>query len=287
MPDSTGFLCGSIMSNNASDYPGHLFVVCLVAVVVGVVALPLSICDELLARQFRNEGIVVDATIHDGRQFGMLRGPRHCSLDVSFFTREPADGSILGDYVSASIGRLISGRLYRKALHDKTMRVSYLKSTPEKNVVLTDSTLRANLPWLSRIEFSLGLIVFGSVGFWVRTRRRRAPSATTPGPADCVVTFDDDFVRCRRPGGSEESVRWSHLECVIVQTTEAGPAAEDVFLILAERDRGCVVPQTAMGTEVLLARLQELPGFDNQAYIDAMGTTSEAKFECWRRSASE
>jgi hypothetical protein len=92
------------MSNNASDYPGHLFVVCLVAVVVGVVALPLSICDELLARQFRNEGIVVDATIHDGRQFGMLRG-----LDIAHWMSASLRGSPLMDRYWAITSRRALG----------------------------------------------------------------------------------------------------------------------------------------------------------------------------------
>jgi hypothetical protein len=33
----------------------------------------------------------------------------------------------------------------------------------------------------------------------------------------------------------------------------------------------------------LLQALQKLPGFDHQAVIAAMGSTSNAKFVCWRK----
>ena len=34
----------------------------------------------------------------------------------------------------------------------------------------------------------------------------------------------------------------------------------------------------------LLSRLQQLPGFDNEAVIKAMGSTNNAKFLCWKRT---
>jgi hypothetical protein len=94
-------------------------------------------------------------------------------------------------------------------------------------------------------------------------------------------------VRCERPDGRVESVAWNDLEAVIVETTDEGPWAADVFWILARTNMamGCVIPQGATGEKALLERLQKLPGFDNKALIQAMGSTSNAKFLCWKKSA--
>jgi len=35
----------------------------------------------------------------------------------------------------------------------------------------------------------------------------------------------------------------------------------------------------------LLVRLQQLPGFNNEAVIKAMGSTTHNKFVCWKRTS--
>ena len=74
------------------------------------------------------------------------------------------------------------------------------------------------------------------------------------------------------------------LQEVIVQTTADGPFQTDVFWLLVGNESGCVVPTGSIGEDKLLKRLQELPDFDNQAVIDAMGNTDEKRFLCWRKS---
>lgn len=103
-----------------------------------------------------------------------------------------------------------------------------------------------------------------------------------PAPA---LRVDDAGVRRRFPDGREESVSWSDLQSVEIRTTSEGPFAEDVFFFLVERDgRSCEVPQgEAMETDLVM-RLQELPGFDSEAVIAAMGSTDDARFHCWRRA---
>lgn len=105
------------------------------------------------------------------------------------------------------------------------------------------------------------------------------------GPEREQVTFDDEGVTRRMADGSTESVRWDELEEVFILTTDEGPFVEDVFWMLArgEGKGGCAVPQGAEGSDQLLERLQQLPGFDNDAVIAAMMSTSNAKFVCWRR----
>lgn len=102
----------------------------------------------------------------------------------------------------------------------------------------------------------------------------------------CTVSFDDDSVVCQRPNGLVERVRWSDLQVVFIQTTEAGPAVDDVFWVLGGGDSGCVVPSESIGMSKLLERLQQLPGFDNNAVISAMTCAENREFICWKRTTS-
>ncbi|WP_083410098.1 hypothetical protein [Mycolicibacterium rutilum] len=77
-------------------------------------------------------------------------------------------------------------------------------------------------------------------------------------------------------------VRWDALTEVSLRTTDRGPAEEDVFFVFAYADG----PSTAIGlgdSEELLPRLQRLPGFDNEAFVQAMGHSSDGVFVLWRR----
>ena len=93
------------------------------------------------------------------------------------------------------------------------------------------------------------------------------------------VAFDDDGVRRTLPDGRTESVSWTDLAEVRILTTSDGPAAEDVFFVLAGADlkSGCVIAQGDL-PDGLLDRLFSLPGFDHNKVSEAMGTATEAQF---------
>lgn len=100
------------------------------------------------------------------------------------------------------------------------------------------------------------------------------------------VGCDDEGVTLHRPEGPER-LAWSELAEVEIVTTDDGPFADDVFWVLHGGGKGLVVPQTAAGTDALLERLQALPGFRNEAVIQAMGSDGPGRFLCWRRPQSE
>ena len=104
-------------------------------------------------------------------------------------------------------------------------------------------------------------------------------------PQVSSVQFTDDAITHVRPGGKVETLRWDQLEEVGIVTTGDGPFAEDVFWMLLGPDRrtGCAIPASVTGMESLLSRLQRLPIFDNEALICAMGSTTNARFPCWKR----
>jgi hypothetical protein len=104
---------------------------------------------------------------------------------------------------------------------------------------------------------------------------------------EASVAFDERGVTCHRPDGTNEEITWDELTAVEIVTTDAGPFVEDVFWVLHGSERGCVVPQEADCFKQLLERLQKLPGFNNQAVIDAMCCTSNARFPAWQRAGAK
>jgi len=101
---------------------------------------------------------------------------------------------------------------------------------------------------------------------------------------DWVVEFDDREIKCRQPNGEIQSVRWDQLESVVLQNTDEGPFAPDIFWVLIGSEGGCVVPQGAVGEEELASRLQELPGFDDNAAIASATCADNQDFLCWKKA---
>jgi hypothetical protein len=102
-----------------------------------------------------------------------------------------------------------------------------------------------------------------------------------------TVSFDDTGVTRFTADGKVEFIAWSELQEVGVVTTDEGPFVEDVyFMLIGPENTGCVVPQCSEGSQTLVERLLQLPGFDEPLFIKAMGSTSNRKFVCWRRPAT-
>lgn len=114
----------------------------------------------------------------------------------------------------------------------------------------------------------------------LRTLLKREPLCPERG---FVVTFDDHAVRCDHPGGKSQTAPWAEIATVVIETNDTGPWGCDVWWVLLGRDAQslCTIPQGATGEEELLARLQALPGFDNEALISAMSCCENDWFVCW------
>jgi hypothetical protein len=103
-----------------------------------------------------------------------------------------------------------------------------------------------------------------------------------------MIEIDDHGVRRRLADGTVEQVAWDDLVEVSVLTTSNRSLGEDVFFRLEAGDgRGCVIPRGAPESGAFLERLQRLPGFDNKALIQAMGSIVEARSICWRRGPND
>jgi hypothetical protein len=85
--------------------------------------------------------------------------------------------------------------------------------------------------------------------------------------------------RAAQPADSQHGVRWEALAEVALMTTSGGPFEEDVFFVLTY-DGGSNSAIPLGEAEELLQRLQELPGFDNETFIRAMGSVRKAFRGC-------
>lgn len=97
-----------------------------------------------------------------------------------------------------------------------------------------------------------------------------------------AVTVDDTGVRRTLADGSVESVTWEELKSVVIRVIPEGPWSEDVFLMLAGTDgTGTAVPSGDPAADALIERLQTLPGFDNERFIEAMTTDADEAYVVW------
>ena len=123
--------------------------------------------------------------------------------------------------------------------------------------------------------------------------RRLFARHVTPGPPgerkplypEClyIVTVTDEDVTVTNPQGQSRRLAWDEIEAVSILTNSLGPLVADVFFILTSPSFHLSIPQGATGDDKLLERLQKLPGFNNQALIDAMCSTDDHLFHCWSR----
>lgn len=129
--------------------------------------------------------------------------------------------------------------------------------------------------------FALAGLVFGLV--FVRSFRPASEDDAEPGVR---VSFTDSTVTAMYGHGETRSMSWAALSKVGITTTDEGPVLEDVFWGLHAGDEVKVVyPGSAVGAQELLAAMQErLHGFDNDALIRAMGSSSHAQFVVWARA---
>ena len=95
------------------------------------------------------------------------------------------------------------------------------------------------------------------------------------------VWFDKEHAWVHWPSKEPESIKWDSLIGVAVETTDQGPFVEDVYWLLASKEKVISYPSEASGSEEMLKRLQEIPTFNNERLIEAMTCTDNQTFILW------
>jgi hypothetical protein len=104
-------------------------------------------------------------------------------------------------------------------------------------------------------------------------------------PPSVRVAIGERGMCCTWPDGTRQAVGWEDLLAVYIETTDTGPFEEDTFWVLRGNRGSCRVPHSADANGVLLERVQQLPGFKNEAVIAAMSSPTRASFTCWQRAS--
>jgi len=149
---------------------------------------------------------------------------------------------------------------------------------------------------LEMLFWSAVLAVLVGTLFYVLRRTRSGRNAAlrpdTPCPEgkglypEClfVVRIFDGDVSVKAPDGAETRISLAQVGEIAVETNDSGPGGADVWWRFFDADGRaiCRFPGGATGESAALRVFQTLPGFDNDALIEAMGSTSNRRFVVYR-----
>jgi hypothetical protein len=96
-----------------------------------------------------------------------------------------------------------------------------------------------------------------------------------------AFAVDESGITTLTSEGLSEQFPWKDVRQIVIVTTDQGPWSEDIFFVVEGIDGHVVVPHEKAVKLGLLHYLQKLPGFDNEAVIQAMSCTENNSFLCW------
>jgi len=70
---------------------------------------------------------------------------------------------------------------------------------------------------------------------------------------------------------------------IAVVTTDEGPFADDVFVVLKSDQSEMKIPQEAENFDSLFDVFKKFEGFNYEAFIEAMSSTENERFVCWQK----
>ncbi|MBN2496853.1 MAG: hypothetical protein JXR96_19840 [Deltaproteobacteria bacterium] len=113
-------------------------------------------------------------------------------------------------------------------------------------------------------------------------RSRLGPELELREPRAHRVRVEAGQVISERPDHSTERVRMSDLQRVEIQTFRS-MGIQPLWVLTGLGDAKVVLPMGLDGETELLVKLQQLPGFDDEALVEAVSSTADETFVCWQR----
>lgn len=100
------------------------------------------------------------------------------------------------------------------------------------------------------------------------------------------VEADSDAITLHEAPNKVERLPWGALSMVIIETNAFGPIIDDLhWILVGQKPEQCWrIANGSTGIGTLLGRLQQLPGFDNDAVIDAMSSIDDSRVLVWQRA---
>lgn len=141
-------------------------------------------------------------------------------------------------------------------------------------------------------NLAFAFVVLGLLWFWRWRTRWRLESAATkasePVPARGARVLVDATGIALDAGGPPQRLAWDRIQRVHIESVAGGLDTDQVQWVLTPAGGSAAlrVAQTAPGADAMIARLQQLPGFQYESMIQSMITTDATEFLVWERSAS-
>lgn len=102
-----------------------------------------------------------------------------------------------------------------------------------------------------------------------------------------TVEADAERIAVVDPQGGLKILPRDALSRIVIETYDSGPFADDAWWLLLREDGtvGLKFPQSADGEHDVVEDFLNLPGFNYEAMVTAMGSTEQGFFPVWRRGA--
>lgn len=96
-----------------------------------------------------------------------------------------------------------------------------------------------------------------------------------------LESFPDDGIKGEGWDDFDGQVRYADVRRITIVTTDQGPFLPDFFWVFETAGHRYFVEQEDPLSQLLLVHLQKLPGFDNEAVIQASSSMHNAEFLVW------
>jgi hypothetical protein len=104
------------------------------------------------------------------------------------------------------------------------------------------------------------------------------------GRGQCLVEVTQTEIFVTEPNGLTSRMKIEEIAEISIVTDDSAPWNEDVWWVIAHQaGHSLLYPNGAIGEQDELERFNKLPNFDDKTVITAMGSTSVARFVCWKR----
>jgi hypothetical protein len=117
------------------------------------------------------------------------------------------------------------------------------------------------------------------VAMWLASLRAKY-SSRVPFERDVVVSTSDFGITAEYPTGTVQTIGWTSISRIAVETNDSGPWGADVWWCLEGLSSSCTFPQGATGEASAIDEIhRRFPGFE----IRGMNSTSNNRFVCWEK----
>ncbi|MDC7682588.1 hypothetical protein PQU92_04835 [Asticcacaulis sp. BYS171W] len=130
-----------------------------------------------------------------------------------------------------------------------------------------------NWDWLALIGVGLAVVFLVAM---VRISASRSRKGPPPHPVQVSLTDSGFAVSIER--GPPLMIRWLDIQKVTIIMTDEGPWVDDLFFHIIHAGGDLTLPDEAGGMPDFVEKLVKLPGFDMDAYTQAIRSTQNNTF---------